>query len=316
MPALKQLTRRSFLCACGGASLALATLPPGANAATADGLSLGFSQYGMKSLAPGDALKTIAGIGYDSVELALLPGWPTEPKLLSPAQRKELCAQLGGRRLGLPALMENLNALADDRAHQLNLEKIRAAAQLAHDLAPDNPPVLETVLGGAPAQWDQVKDRLVERLKTWADAAAAAKIVLAGKPHVGGAVHTPEAALWVWRQVNSPAFKLVFDHSHYQLHGLALADTLKALLPQSVFIHVKDARGDAAKFEFLLPGEGTVDYAEYFRLVHAGGYRGAVMVEVSGQIFNKPGYDPVAAARKSYSVLSTARQKAGLGRRL
>jgi hypothetical protein len=35
-----------------------------------------------------------------------------------------------------------------------------------------------------------------------------------------------------------------------------------------------------------------------------------VVVEVSGQIFNKPGYEPVAAAKKCYTVLADAKAKA------
>jgi hypothetical protein len=34
-------------------------------------------------------------------------------------------------------------------------------------------------------------------------------------------------------------------------------------------------------------------------------------VEVSGQIFNKPGYEPIAAAKKCYAALSGALAKAG-----
>ena len=152
-----------------------------------------------------------------------------------------------------------------------------------------------------------VKDRMAARLKDWADVAAKSKVVIAIKPHVGGALHLPDPAKWLIRQVASPHVKLAYDHSHYQLRGLALKDTVAALVPDSVFIHVKDARGEAAKFEFLLPGDsGTIDYREYVKLISAAGYRGFVIVEVSGQISNRAGYDPIAAARRSYLNLALA----------
>ena len=88
--------------------------------------------------------------------------------------------------------------------------------------------------------------------------------------------------------------------------GVALADSVRQLAGLSVFAHVKDARGTPEKFEFLLPGEHGTDYRELARLLPAAGYRGPVVVEVSGQISNRPGYDPAAAARTSYANLAAA----------
>ena len=76
-----------------------------------------------------------------------------------------------------------------------------------------------------------------------------------------------------------------------------------------MFIHVKDTEHAQGKRSFLLPGEGTIDYVEYFKLLAASKYRGDVVVEVSGQVFGKPGYDPLAAARKCYNHLAAAMQK-------
>jgi inosose dehydratase len=145
---------------------------------------------------------------------------------------------------------------------------------------------------------------------------AEAKVVLAVKAHVGNACHTPEQLLWLLQQVDSPWLKAAYDYSHFQLRGLELESSLKTLLPHTVFIHVKDAAGEAGKFRFLLPGEGAgqqrTDYAAYFRQLATSGYRGDVVVEVSGQIHSQPGYDPVTAARKSYQPLADAFVAAGL----
>jgi inosose dehydratase len=151
-----------------------------------------------------------------------------------------------------------------------------------------------------------VKERLVDRLRAWADMAAAAKVVLAIKPHVGNALHTPDDALWLVRQVRSPHLKLALDPSHFHLRGFSPEKTVPALAPETTFVHVKDARGTADKFEFLLPGEGGFDDGTYFALLKKAGYRGPVVVEVSGQISNRAGYDPVAAARKSYQNVAPA----------
>jgi inosose dehydratase len=301
------LTRRQFLERAAGA-LAGSALP--GRGVSADGITLGFSLYGMKSLPLDAALKTCADTGYRHVELSLLEAYPTEPKRLSAADRKQLSGRLKDLKLGVSGLMLNLSLAADDRVHAQNLEALQAAAQLAHDIVPEDPPLIETVLGGRPAEWEQVKDRMAGRLQAWAGAAVSGKVLLAIKAHVGSAVNTPERLLWLLEQAGSPAIRAAYDYSHFQLSDVSLAGSLELLMPHTAFIHVKDSVGEAAKFQFLLPGEGRTDYVAYFRLLKKLGYRGPVVVEVSGQIFNKPGYDPTTAAKKCHASLAAALEKA------
>jgi inosose dehydratase len=309
-----RFSRRVFLRGAAGLTgLTALGHPLFAQEKPAAGFGLGFSLYGMKSLPLDEALKACAEIGYDNVELALLEGYPTEPKLFGAADRQRLRERLAALQLRVSGLMENFSLLADDAKQAQQLERIKAAAQLAHDLAPDAPPVIETVLGGKPAEWEQVKDRMAAQLRAWAETAAAAKAVIAIKAHVMSAVQTPDRLLWLFRAVNSPAIQLAYDYSHFAAQGLALEATLAALIPHTRFIHVKDVRGSAdTKVEFLLPGEGTIDYGDYFKKLHALGYRGDVVVEVSSMISKQPGYDPLAAARKSFAALAAGVKKADL----
>ncbi|MFO0803536.1 MAG: sugar phosphate isomerase/epimerase [Gemmataceae bacterium] len=292
------LSRREWLAA--SVAAVLPAEPP---------IALGFSLYGMKSLPLPDAIEACAAIGYDGVELALMPGYAAEPKRLAAADRKTLRMRLTDAKLKLHGLMENLAEPASDADHAKNLDRLKAAAELGHALSPGTPPPIETILGGKPADWGNVKDRLVQRLGGWAKVAADAKTVIAVKPHVGNALHLPADAVWLVKQVNSPWLKLAYDFSHYLLRGLKLGDTMDAILPHTAFIHVKDAKGSAEKFEFLLPGEHGIDYADYAKSLREAKCRVPVVVEVSGMISNKPGYDPVQAAKTSYKNLA-----AGFGR--
>lgn len=312
------VSRREWLRrAAAAAGAGLLSLPPGRGRAAEPGAAavrFGFSLYGMKALPLPDALKACAAIGYDGVELALLPGWPAEPPRLTTQDRRDLARRLTDANLAVLGLMENLAEPADPAAHRGNLDRLWAAADLGQALAPKAPAVIETVLGGKPGQWEQVKGPLAERLHAWAGVGEQARTVIAVKPHVAHALHTPEGARWLLGQVNSPWLRLAFDYSHFALRRLPLAEAIRGLLPLSGFVHVKDGRGDADHFEFLLPGDGDLDYAAYFREVQGTGYRGPVVVEVSAQVSGRAGYDPVAAARRCYAKLAPALGQANLRR--
>lgn len=286
---MTSLSRREWFAA--SAAALLPAEPP---------IALGFSLYGMKSLPLAEAIKVCSEIGYDGVELALMPGYHDL------TNRKAVRKQLADANLKLHGLMENLAEPASDSDHEKNLDRLKAAAEVGNALSPDAPPPIETILGGKPADWDKAKDRLVERLGDWSKLAADAKTVIAVKPHVGNALHRPADAVWVMKQINSKWLKLGYDFSHYVLRGMKLGETMDAILPHTAFIHVKDAKGTAEKFEFLLPGEQGIDYTEYAKRLRAAKCRVPVVVEVSGMISNKPGYDPAKAARQSYTNLRPA----------
>ena len=238
--------------------------------------------------------------------------WPGDSAKLSADARGDLRRKLAEHRLRLTALMENLPALGDEAA---NLDRLKRAAALARELkSGENVPLIETILGGKAGEFETVKDRLAERLRGWADVVAKAEVKLAIKAHVSNATQRPEQLIWLLDQAASPWLVAAYDYSHFQLQELKLAETVTALLPRAGFIHVKDTEHAIGKRGFLLPGEGSIDYAEYFALLAESEYRGDVVVEVSGQVSSKPGYDPVAAARKCYNHLAPAMKEAGIQR--
>jgi len=302
---ISRLPRRSFLAATAGA-LATATGTLAAPLQYFARPSLGFSLYGMKTLALDVALRTCAEIGYSHVELSLNAGYVTEPSAFTPDSRQAAANQLQHLKLALPCLMVLMSLKTDDPAHAKNLELIHTAASLGRELVPEQPPVLETVVGGSPTLWQNQKTEMVGRLHDWAAAAEKAGTVIALKAHVGSAVNSPERLLWLLDEVKSPSLQVAYDFSHFQLQGIDMAESMKLLLPRTRFIHVKDSEGDATKFRFLLPGAGRTDYTQYFTLLKEHGYAGPVCVEVSGQVSSAQNYDPVAAARQCHVALSKA----------
>ncbi|MBS0206316.1 MAG: sugar phosphate isomerase/epimerase [Planctomycetes bacterium] len=306
-------TRRGFLSHAAASVAVLTGCSALAAPANPPRIGFGYSLYGTRSLKVSEALKVCADIGYSGVELACMKDWPCDPAALNQANRKALRSELNDLALELPCLMENLVLVVPDAQHQSNLERLKNACQLGHDLCPDAPPVVETVLGGKPDEWPTVKDRMVEKLRDWDKVASAERTVVAVKAHAFGALHTPQDAKWLVQQINSPWIRLVFDYSHFQRQKLDLKESLSTMLAETVFVHIKDNITTAGKTEFALPGDaGDIDYAEFLKLLKEGGYRGSVVVEVSGQVFGKPGFDPIAAARRCYTNIQPAFVKAGL----
>ena len=271
---------------------------------------LEIGNYGMQHLAVDRALALIRAIGYDGAELCLMPGWPSEPAKLDAAARRRLREQA----LPIPTLLENLNLLVSAAEHARTLDRIRAAADLAQDLAGREPvALLQTVLGGTGRAWETVKEEMARRLAEWAAVAGACGLRIAVKSHFGSASDTPEKLLWLLDRVRHPALSAIYDYGHFQPLGLGLRETLDQLMPRASFVTVKDSRLLAGnKIQFLLPGEGTIDYGAYFARLKAIGYRGWVLAEVSRQLQTAPGYDAEAAARRSYAAMAGALRSAGL----
>jgi inosose dehydratase len=265
-------------------------------------LTLGFSLYGMKTLKTEESLRQLSKIGYDSVELCLNEGWDAAPKKVTAKRRKELRILLGDLGLKLTALMINIKLNGQQK---ISIAKIREAAQIGHDLCPDNPPVIESVGGGG--KWAEVKNEFRDNLSHWAEAGKTSKTIVCLKPHRFGAVNRPEDAVWLADQINSPWLKLAYDYSHFIHRDINFEESLKTMIPHTRFIHVKDTIIKDGKPRFVIPGEsGQIDYAKLVSLSAKLGYRGDINAEISGQVWGQKGYDPIATATDSYKNLASA----------
>ena len=274
-----------------------------------------YGNYGMPHTPYPAMLRQVAAIGYDGLELCVTPGYPTAPDQLDAAQRNDLRLRALDLDLEFDTLMLSGISVHEPDAgkHQANLVQLRGIFALAAELGLDNP-VLTSTLGGRTGDWERERTMLADRVGDWTAVSAQCGGVFAAEAHVGGLVHAPERMLWLLEAVNLPSLKLNFDYSHFELIDIPLPHAIEQLVPHAAGVHVKDVRGRPPDFAFLLPGEGTLDYAGYLRQLKASGYDGYITVEVSGQVFGAPAYDPVAAAALSYRTLSQALDEAEQGR--
>lgn len=280
------------------------------------GLRLSYSTWGMPTVPIAIAVAHCARLGFDGLELTVCPGWTTEGTSLDPAQRREIRRLYADHALELGGLCANTPLLAADPAeHAANLARFRAYLDLAAELQrPGEHLSVSTTAGGDPADWDQVKQRLVQEFGALADYARSVGVVVSMEPHVSTAIHDPDQVLWLLEQVNSPAIGIHFDISHFNVQGMDMEEVVAKLAPHSVHTHVKDERGVVPDFEFLIPGEGEMDYPRYLRAMDRAGYAGHIVVEISKMAQARPTYDPLAAAAQSYEVLAAAFVAAGIDR--
>jgi sugar phosphate isomerase/epimerase len=312
-PTRRQVLRLAVAASAAGV-LAADRRAGGATAEGRAGCTLSIGTYSLKGMALDDAIALVAGIGYDGIEIAAQPGFDGEPSRLPATRREEIRRRLDGAGLTLSALMENLPPSPDDRQHRADVDRLGRVLDLARALATARPPLVQTVLGGG--TWDEKKGLFRDRLADWLEAARRREVVLAIKPHRGGALSRPDEAIWLIRQLgDSPWLRLVYDYSHYAFRDLPLVDTAREALPYTAHLVVKDAVRQGDRVTFALPGEaGTVDYPTLLRTFYAGGYRGDVCCEVSAMITSRPGYDPASAARACYASMSRAFERAEVPR--
>ncbi|MCJ8328577.1 MAG: sugar phosphate isomerase/epimerase [Lentisphaeria bacterium] len=264
-------------------------------------IKIGYGTYGMRDEDVFTALPRLREMGYEAIELMVTDGWPTAPSELDAADRTRLVTLF--QELGFPPPIFLGTAKGDDP-----LDGFKTACELANDLNfGDDPAVICSM---PPGHWDWEKSKMEIRdiLLVWADEAAKHNVLLAIEPHIGMAIDTPDKADWLMRDANHPHLKLNFDYSHFYLMDIDLQHSIDLCMPHAAHMHIKDGNmleGD--QFEFLLPGAGDMDLNVFCNAIDATGTTLPVVVEVSGMVWNAPGYNAWEAAEASFKAMDDAR---------
>jgi len=290
-------------------------------------MKLGYNTWSMPTLGFADAVRHCASLGFDSVEITISEGWTTDVMKIArgePAEWKRIVAEAG---LVITSLTANAPIIAEGEIWRKSRERLLRSLELAAELqAPgQRMPISlgaqrpEIDYGGLPPvaseeRWRNERAIVIERFSELASLAADVQARVALEPHVGAIVCTASRALEVKAAVDNDAFGINLDISHFAVQGIPTSEAVEALAPVAIACEVKDQRGVAPDFKFLIPGEGDFDYVDFIRQMARAGYDGSISVEISVLRQRLPGYDPYAAARQSYEVLSKAFEAAGVKR--
>ncbi len=279
-------------------------------------MKLGYCTWGMPTVPVDTQIRHVAELGFDGIELTVIPRYTTELSTLDAAERKRIKQLLVDHHLELPAIAAHTSLMAaDPDQHAQNMKRLKASVDLAVDWARgDTPPAIDTTAGSKFSDWEAHKHELAERLNELVEYGASRGVVIAIEPHVSDLIDTPAKTIELLEMVDSPYLKVNFDISHFDVMGMSIEETVAALAPHTAHTHVKDQRGQVPDFEFLIPGEGTFDYVTYLKAMQAHGYDGFITVEVSVMVQRRENYDPLAATTLSYQTLERAFKEAGIER--
>ena len=300
------ITRRQFI-EIGAATTAASMLSLNSFGAAAKTTArpIGFSLYGMKTLPVLDALDHCARIGYNNIEICVMDEFPTQLDSFTTTVQDAVRDRLKKRGLEVSSILFQGNIFRDDRQKEI-IDIIKRSGEISHRLDKQNPPLLESVMAGKKEEWESSKHMMVDRLHTWAEAAGSVGVKVSVKAHYGHAAYSTDRLLWLYRTVNHPNLALTYDYSHFKAEGFEMEETMRALVPYASFIHVKDV-APWKPVRFLYPGEGTIDWVKYFRIIRELKYAGPILVEVSAHIHRLDHYEPIPAAENCYKSLSEAR---------
>ena len=279
-------------------------------------MKLAYSTWGMPTVPADVSIPYLAQLGFDGIELTVIPGYTTDLSILTSRQRQQIQQLLHQHQLTLSAVSAHTSLMdPEPKLHLANMERLKVAVDLAVELQTGSSrPVVNTTPGGRPDQWSVDKQQLIDRLGELIDYATEFQVIIALEPHIGVMIETPEQICELIETVNSPYLRANFDISHFEILGLPMSETIPLMVPKTAHTHVKDQRGLHPNFEFLIPGEGNFDYVAYLQTMSEYGYQGFITVEVSMMVQRRTDYDPLLAATQSYYTLSQAFATANIQR--
>ena len=243
-------------------------------------MKLGYSTWGMPKVEMDEAVPHLASLGYDGIEITVIPGYTTELSTLDAEERRRIRGLFAKHGVEMPAIAGHTSLLEPDvRLHAANMKRLKETVDLCADLTMDHlVPCLDTTPGGRPTDWPGVRDRLLNETGDLVDYGARHGVVIAMEPHIGCCLCDVERTLWLLGQIDSEYLKLNYDISHFDVAGVPTAESVAALAPHTVHTHVKDQRGTAPD----------------------------ITVEVSMMVQQREDYDPLDAAGLAYRTLEAA----------
>jgi sugar phosphate isomerase/epimerase len=214
-------------------------------------MRIGYNTWSMARVPYTDFIPGLSDIGFGAIAISVVPGYTIGGQWvenaaaldrLSADDRRQIKQAFVDRDLKLPSVIGN-QSLVEDDAHKnaLAMQRLRASIDLCVELAIDgHVPTMNTGVAGHSGDLEAKSARVLDRLGALAEHARQRGVVICIEPHVGGAVDTVERAEWLIGTVGSPAVRLDFDVSHFEVVGVPMDTSVPRLLPLANAVEIKD----------------------------------------------------------------------------
>ena len=274
-------------------------------------MMLGYSKLAMEAVPVPTAIRRVAELGYDGIEL----------DVDSCVKTAWIARLLKDHNLHL-ASIGAYTEVGDD-AYSRNIRQLKKAIDFAAELAQDDgPPPVNVGLGQIfgidivckaqtqPDLWESKKHFFAECIAELTDYAEKNGVIVAIEP--GRLImNMPDQVLELLKLVDSSYLKV-----NFLING-SDESAVSALIPVSVHAHVYDV----FCFAFPSPPSANTDSryisesADFLKTMHAHGYDGFITATVSSLICCRQDYDPLAAAEFAYEHSSLAFKESGVALR-
>ena len=273
-------------------------------------MKLGYSKLAMEKVPIATAIRRIADLGYDGIELdvdsCVKTGW--------------IARLLKDHNLRL-ASIGAYTEVGDD-AYSRNICQLKKGIDFAAELAQnDEPPPVSVGLTGIfgmdinfkaqrePDLWESKKHFFADHIGVLTDYAKNSGVIVAIEPDTS-IMNTPDKVLELLKLVGSSHLKVNFLPNGFSEKAVS------ALIPVSVHVHVSDifrlSYTSSPWMSSNTDSEHISESADFLKTMHAHGYDGFITAIVSSLVCCKQDYDPFAAAKFAYEHLSHAVAESGV----
>lgn len=269
---------------------------------------LSYNANGLRNLSVERAVEEVADAGFDGIEMSLHPAH-IDPFSFTEGNaaviRKALdrtgivacCLAAGADNLLSEERFEPslIHPTAEGRARRVDL--LKRSVRIADDLGI---PLINFATGKRKPEADPADARrwLVEGITDVLDSVDST-VVLAMEPEPEFYLETNAGVAELAGELDTPRFALAQDLGHCRVVEEDYLDSVERHLALTPVFQVEDIKGRTHYHE--IPGDGDIDFVEFFRILRRGGYTGHVSVE----LYNHSDVHR-HALRRSHEVLTAA----------